>query len=191
LKIIKENHYNISNDLVSDISLFIDDMRLLFNIINEYHIYSNSIDSNLDQDKLLSMIVYKNMHPIDFINLSNNKGSLYETLSKKQFYIQEQSKKVDLKIDTINEKIKEVEDAKLSDIKELRTIYLSKIVENIIQTNPSHPFFKFWIDNRIVNLTQATEEENFNAIIDSTRLQYTYNHNQQYRQNFNLNFNSI
>ena len=191
LKIIKENHYKISNDLISDISLFIDDMRLLFNIMNEYHIYSNSLNSNLNQDKLLSMIVYKNMHPIDFTNLSNNKGSLYETLSKKQFYIQEQSKKVDLKIDTINEKIKEVEDAKLSDIKELRTIYLSKIVENIIQTNPSHPFFKFWIDNRIVNLTQATEEENFNAIIDSTRLQYTYNHNQQYRQNFNLNFNSI
>lgn len=191
LKIIKENHYKISNDLISDISLFIDDMRLLFNIMNEYHIYSNSLNSNLNQDKLLSMIVYKNMHPIDFTNLSNNKGSLYETLSKKQFYIQEQSKKVDLKINTINEKIKEIEDAKLSDVKELRTIYLSKIVENILQTNPSHPFFKFWIDNRIINLTQATEDENFNAIINSTRLQYTYNHNQQYRQNFNLNFKSI
>ncbi|WP_107040384.1 YobI family P-loop NTPase [Brumimicrobium mesophilum] len=191
LKIIKENHYKISNDLISDISLFIDDMRLLFNIMNEYHIYSNSLNSNLNQDKLLSMIVYKNMHPIDFTNLSNNKGSIYETLSKKQFYIQEQSKKVDLKIETINEKIKEVEDAKFSDIKELRTIYLSKIVETIMQTNPSHPFFKFLIDNRIVNLTQATEEENFNAIINSTRLQYTYNHNQQYKQNFNLNFNSI
>lgn len=190
-KIIKENHYKISNDLVSDISLFIDDMRLLFNIMNEYHIYSNSLNSNLNQDKLLSMIVYKNMHPIDFTDLSNNKGSLYQTLSKKQFYIQEQSKKVDLKIDTINEKIKEIEDAKLSDIKELRTIYLSKIVENILQTNPSHPFFKFWIDNRIINLTQATEDENFNAIINSTRLQYTYNHNQQYKQNFNLNFKSI
>lgn len=190
LKIIKENHYNISNDLVSDISLFIDDMRLLFNIMNEYHIYSNSLDSNLDQDKLLSMIVYKNMHPIDFINLSNNKGSLYETLSKKQFYIQEQNKKVDLKIDIINEKITKIADTKLSDIKELRIIYLSRIVENIIQTNPSYPFFKFWIDNRIVNLTQATEEENFNAIINSTSLQYTYN-NQEYRQNFNLNFKSI
>ena len=38
LKIIKENHYKVSNDLISDISLFIDDMRLLFNIMNEYHI---------------------------------------------------------------------------------------------------------------------------------------------------------
>ena len=191
LKIIKENRYKISNDLISDISLFIDDMRLLFNIMNEYHIYSNSLNPNLNQDKLLSMIVYKNMHPIDFTDLSNNIGSLYETLSKKQFYIQEQSKKINLKIETINEKIKEVENAKLTDIKELRTIYLSKIVENILETNPSYPFFKFWINNRIVNLTQATEEENFYTIINSTTLQYTYNQNQQYRQNFNLNFNSI
>jgi hypothetical protein len=191
LKIIKENQYKISNDLVSNISLFIDDMRLLFNIMNEYHIYSNSLNTNLNQDKLLSMIVYKNMHPIDFTDLSNNKGSLYSTLTKKQLYIQEQNKVIDSKISKLKENITKIEDSKLRDIKELRRIYLSKIIEKIILTNPSHPFYYFWANNSNLTLSQATEDENFNAILNSTRLQYAYNNNQGYRQNYNLNFESL
>jgi hypothetical protein len=187
LQIIKDNKYKISNDLVSNISLFIDDMRLLFNIMNEYHIYSKILNSSLNQDKLLSMIVYKNMHPVDFTDLSNNKGSLYETLSKKQFYIQEKSKKIDLKISTIKEKIKKIENAKLSDIKELRTIYLYKIVEYILDNQPSYPFFNFWINYQSITLAKATEEENFNHIINvGSELKYDSSQGVRYVYGFNF-----
>lgn len=191
LKIIKENHYKISNDLVSDISLFIDDMRLLFNIMNEYHIYSNSLNSNLNQDKLLSMIVYKNMHPIDFTDLSNNKGSLYETLSKKHAFIEEKNKEIDVKISEIKINIENYENSVLNNISELRIVYIYKIIEKIKQTTPSHPFLNFWIDNKVVNLPRALESENFDSIINSNPLQYLYNTNQSYRQNYALNFSNI
>jgi hypothetical protein len=39
LKIIKSNNYEISDELTENLSLFIGDMRLLYNIMNEYHIY--------------------------------------------------------------------------------------------------------------------------------------------------------
>jgi hypothetical protein len=191
LKIIKTNNYKISNDLVSNISLFISDMRLLFNIMNEYHIYSNSLDKNLKQDKLLSMIVYKNMHPIDFTNLSNNKGILYETLSRKRFYIIEQNKEIDIKISNLKENVKKIEDHKLLDIKELRTIYLSKIIEKILLSNNRLPFYKFKTTKGSLTLSQAKEEENFNLIINTTPLEFMYNNSQGYVHNYNLDFESI
>ena len=69
LKIVENNDYKISDDLLENLALFIDDMRLLYNIMNEYHLYSKNLDENLDQDKLLSMMVYKNIHPDDFTKL--------------------------------------------------------------------------------------------------------------------------
>lgn len=191
LGIIKENKYKISNDLVSNISLFIDDMRLLFNIMNEYHIYSNSLSNNLNQDKLLSMIVYKNMHPIDFTKLSNNEGSLYETLAKRQLYVKEKLKENDKKISDLKEKITKYENSELNNITELRIIYLNKIIEKIRQLNVNQPFFNFFTNNKVLDVTQATEDENFNAIINSKNIQYTYNQNQGYRQNFILDFIKI
>ncbi len=56
-KIVKNNAYDISDELLDNISLFIDDMRLLNNIMNEYHLYSKSLDENLSQDELLSKVV--------------------------------------------------------------------------------------------------------------------------------------
>lgn len=59
----------ISTDLIDDLSLFIDDMRLLNNVLNEYKIYQSKLSNKLSQDKLLAMIVYKNIHPGDFVDI--------------------------------------------------------------------------------------------------------------------------
>ena len=53
-----------SNEFLQGLSLYIDDMRLLKNIYNEYVIYHNRIQSTeLNYDKILAMIVYKNIFP--------------------------------------------------------------------------------------------------------------------------------
>jgi hypothetical protein len=65
------NGQNIENDLLSSISLFIDDRRLLNNTVNEFLIYKSVINSTLNTNKLLAIIVYKNLFPSNFEMLLN------------------------------------------------------------------------------------------------------------------------
>ncbi|MCD4729186.1 MAG: hypothetical protein K8R74_01200, partial [Bacteroidales bacterium] len=189
LKIIKENEYTISNDLIDDISLFIDDMRLLYNIMNEYHLYSKNLNNNLDQDKLLSMIVYKNIFPNDFTELSNNKGFLYETISNKHEYIGKEIDKIDNEIFQIKEEIKKIEIIKINNIKELRTIYLVKIIEKI--NISGHAFRGFWIDGHECNIQNALDDNIFQHITENSIVEYVFHTNIGQRSRHSYNFQEI
>jgi len=55
---------DISDDDLAEMAFFIQDMRILKNIANEYAQYSNLLckqNSHLDRAKLLAMIVYKKL----------------------------------------------------------------------------------------------------------------------------------
>jgi hypothetical protein len=189
LEIVKKNNYKISNDLIDDISLFIDDMRLLYNIMNEYYIYSKNLDSKLDQEKLLSMVVYKNIYPNDFTKLSENKGNLFQTISNKSAYIKEKIDIINQQIDELKKQIIEAEKSKISDVKELRIIYINKIVEQIVTTQ-NHPFKQFWINNNAYNINSVTEDNIF-SLLFSGKIEYLYDNYSSYRQNFIFKFETI
>lgn len=73
----------ISPKLLREISYFVDDMRLLKNIVNEFFIYNNLINiTNLNTTKLLAIVVYKNLVPSDYYKLQYNDGILYKTVKK-------------------------------------------------------------------------------------------------------------
>lgn len=72
-----------------DVSLYIDEMRLLQNIYNEYMIYSEKISGiGLDANKLLAMIIYKNIFPKDFNDLQSRQGYVYRVFEYKEEYIE-------------------------------------------------------------------------------------------------------
>lgn len=57
------------------LSLYIDDMRLLKNIYNEFLIYYNRLNTiELDYNKMLAIVAYKNLFPRDFSDLQLNRG---------------------------------------------------------------------------------------------------------------------
>ena len=59
-------------NFLSDISLYIDEYRILKNICNEYLIYDSKLNViDLDPNKLFAMIVYKNIFPKRFFNVTN------------------------------------------------------------------------------------------------------------------------
>ncbi len=61
--------------------LYIDDMRLLKNIINEFYIYKTKLEKlDLNKNKLLAIITYKNIFPEDFNSLQFNGGYVYNVL---------------------------------------------------------------------------------------------------------------
>lgn len=69
---------------LDNITLYIDDMRLLNSVINEFNIYSQQINVKYDVKMLFSIILYKNLFPEDFSKLQNNDGILYEILNNKE-----------------------------------------------------------------------------------------------------------
>jgi len=167
LRKIKNNKYKISDDLIEDISLFIDDMRLLHNIINEFHLYHIKLSDKLIQDKLLSIIIYKNIYPNDFVELANNKGNLYNTICKKHEYITNKIKEIKTNITVIKDNIKELESIKINDIKELRAIYISKYIENLKSIT------SFKINNIDYNFGEVVSDELFDYFVNNN-IEYNY-----------------
>lgn len=75
--------------ITAKISLYIDDMRLLKNIVNEYLVYENIIsfqDLRLDANKLLALIVLKNIFPREFDSLQEDSGYIYKIFKNAQTY---------------------------------------------------------------------------------------------------------
>ena len=117
------------NDL-SEIAFFIQDMRILKNIANEFAQYYKLLskkNEHLDKIKLLAMIVYKNYHPQDFALLHRRQGKVYQCLSKKADFIKLALKEVEKKkAELADLKRRKEENAHLQEI-ELRTLLLEKL----------------------------------------------------------------
>ena len=77
--VITDNNNNSFETFLYQISLFIDDLRVLKNIVNEFKIYKEIHKNNfkIDNKQLLSLIVYKTLNTSDFNDLVKSKGELY------------------------------------------------------------------------------------------------------------------
>lgn len=82
------------------ISLYVDDMRLLKNICNEFLIYYNRLNTTeLDYNKMFALITYKNLFPRDFGDLQLNKGFVYALFDNKPNFISRACDELKSKID--------------------------------------------------------------------------------------------
>lgn len=77
------------NNVIFNISLYINDMRLLKNIVNEYLVYEKIIPIkalHLSSDKLFSLIALKNIFPSEFDLLLEGRGYINEIFSRTNMY---------------------------------------------------------------------------------------------------------
>lgn len=108
---------------IRKISLYIDDFRVLKNIYNEYAIYYEKLkDMDLDCNKMLAMIVYKNIFPKDFSLLQLGRGYIYEVLSGKEKMIVKCKDANNNKINEYNVKIENINNEKLQSLVEFDLI---------------------------------------------------------------------
>lgn len=187
-KMLAESSIKIDDDLVEDLSLFIDDMRLLYNIMNEFYIYSKKVSSQLDMNKLLAIIVYKNLFPKDFTELGENKGELFNTIRSKSSYIQEAISEIDAQIRDLKERIEISEENRKLNIIELRILYNCKIAEKI-----GSKFSAFKVNDTSYTISAFTSNELFN-IIKSGKVEYfyeNYSYSNGSRDVFNFNFHEL
>ena len=121
----------LNDGFLQSLSLYIDDMRLLKNICNEYIIYLSKINTTeLNKNKMLAMITYKNLFPRDFSELQFGRGFVHEVLSGKNELIESltaecESKKQELQ-KTLSTMRKEVSQS-IEELHILRQHYRDKL----------------------------------------------------------------
>ncbi|MDK8192220.1 hypothetical protein QP794_19195 [Paenibacillus sp. UMB7766-LJ446] len=109
---------------LKSISLYIDDLRLLKNLYNEYLIYHGRIQSTeLDPNRLLAIITYKNLFPYDFSELQLNKGFVYSIMQKKSTLINEKRIELEQRINELTLLLEASDNEHIENIDELESIY--------------------------------------------------------------------
>lgn len=109
-KRFNNNNIKIENEFISDITIFITDKRLLTNTFNEFLLYKDKLKhlKEYEYKYLFSIVLYKNIYPIDFLKLTNQEGFLYEIINNKKIYIQRELEKINTKIKEIENKIEDL-----------------------------------------------------------------------------------
>jgi ABC-type dipeptide/oligopeptide/nickel transport system ATPase subunit len=177
----------LSEEFTSDIVTFIDDidMRLLINIFQEYQIYRIVLSKELKQDNLFAILVYKNIYPDDYSQLGKRQGNLYDFFNKKPEYIKNILNEFKEKITKIENQISILENEIEKPIKELRAVYINMLASKI------QNFHSFHVNHKEINLIDALEDDNFNAIKNSQNIQYNKFEIQSYGLSHNVRSSNI
>lgn len=116
-----------NESFLQGLSLYIDDMRLLKNIYNEFVIYYNRLNiTELDCNKMLAMMAYKNLFPRDFADLQLNQGFVYTLFDSKNSFIAGETKRLNEQIAEKRHKIDMAKNEHFKTVEELNTFFDTK-----------------------------------------------------------------
>lgn len=119
----------VRSSFITDISAFVNDMRVLTNVVNEFDLYRNLLDPKLNKEKLLAMILYKNLYPTDFSLLHQNKGVVYETFMSADKLRDDIEKDDRARLEDIDKEIQAINEECLKSIEELRAVIIGKLMK--------------------------------------------------------------
>jgi len=112
-------------NFLQGLSLYVDDMRVLKNIYNEFVVYQNLIQATeLNNTKLLAIIAYKNIFPRDFSDLQLGMGFVHTLFENKAELIKHEIQIIDLHIQKIKEDISLTNNELLESIEDLDAAFL-------------------------------------------------------------------
>ncbi|WP_018932298.1 hypothetical protein [Gracilibacillus lacisalsi] len=154
------------------LSLYIDDMRLLKNIYNEYLIYYERIQSTeLNSNKLLAIISFKNIFPRDFSELQLGRGFVHTLFINKTNFILDEIKTIDKKIQEKEMQIEKAENELCTHIDELDALYFP--LNPILSVNRKR---ENQFPNRLSFIKAMKENpNNVEHIVNSRWVQFDFN----------------
>jgi hypothetical protein len=126
----KESKIVIEENFLNEITLFIDDLRHLKNIFNEFLIYKQKLGSlDIDSTKLFAIITYKNFCPEDFEKLHKNEGLVYDVINnKKTDFIQQIITSKNERITILEEEISLLENSIVKNERELKMLFTNLFI---------------------------------------------------------------
>lgn len=178
-KALAERGYNCKDEKIKDndlseIAFFIQDMRILNNIANEYKQYRENLCSESDRfdyTKLLAMIVYKNYEPNDFALLHKCQGAVYNCIASRNIFIKKALEDIEKKELALNESKKLYENNRHIQENELRYIFLHKLGDYY-----GEPIGHIAVENGWHTLKEVSENPNlFKSLSQSSYISFSGN----------------
>ena len=157
-------------NFLDNISIYINDMRILSNICNEFYTYKDNLLESIELQKLFAIIVYKNLLPTEFAKLQDNEGSIYNIFLNKDDIVKNITKK--LNEDIKEEKIKKVniEKETIQSIQELKKYIIGEVAIKVGIYQD-----QFSIGNTDYTISQIMDETfDIDIFNDSTIKRYNY-----------------
>lgn len=117
----------LNDRFLKGLALYIDDIRVLKNIYNEFVIYYERLKKiDLDPNRMLALVTYKNLFPRDFADLQLNKGFVHAIFSNKEKFCCKENERINNEIQELEERIKNSEDELAVSLEELDDIRAAK-----------------------------------------------------------------
>lgn len=111
---------------LQDVSLYLSDMRLITNVVNEYIVYHGWLSSSglaTQSDRQLAMVIYKNLYPGDFDLLHHGRGYVFAVLENKRILLEIRCKEIDEAITELQQQLTLFERESLKSIDELNALF--------------------------------------------------------------------
>lgn len=151
IELLKEVENAPDRSLLADISLYVDDMRLLKNIVNEYIVYSKIIPLgkiDLESNKLFALITLKNIFPNEFDLLQEDKGFIRTIFDELEYNKKKVVSNLKQKLEKIDENIKFINSRIANDKFEAMALMISTDVRPYNnQSKTMSQFLKDWSQN--------------------------------------------
>ncbi len=174
---------------LQDISLYLDDLRMIHNVFNELSVYYGRLKSDsLNVTKLLAMMVYKNAYPDDFEKLHYGNGALVNVCHKKRTVLAEIKASTQRKIAEFRSSLADAEQEIARNEQDLVNSYIGHIV-----SHADGPCAGIRLQSgQVITLNQLKSIDQFKHLFDQDNLMLLIqNRNGQTIQQLNKSFKQL
>lgn len=167
----------LDRQFLREVSRYLNDLRLIQNIFNEYAIYVANLETDgdnlLDANKLLAILIYKNVYPRDFEQLHRGAGTLAGILNQQDKLIESGESTYRAEITEIEKQLDIAERQTPSNLRELRQIYAMALIEKL----PTNAISVSHNQQAWIELFQLVSNDEFEQLIGASRIYYRYSNN--------------
>ncbi|MEK2041959.1 ATP-binding protein [Vibrio parahaemolyticus] len=162
----------LDRQFLREVSRYLNDLRLIQNIFNEYTIYVANLETDgvnlLDTNKLLAVLIYKNVYPRDFELLHRGLGALAKILDLQDELIRDGEAAYRSEIVQLEKLIEEGERQVPADLRELRNIYAMALLEKIPVNTSIISLDQY--NQQWINVLKLASHEMFEQLIEATNV---------------------
>lgn len=143
IQIFEDYHHldELGKDFINDFSPFIKDMRIIYNICNQYEVY-RKIQKGLNYQNIMAMTVYKNLYPKEFDKIYSGEGTICEifNLENKEAWQEEREKEIENSLHAIQDKIEKARDEFRKDEQSLHLTMIAAFIKLVSRNDNCKPY---------------------------------------------------
>lgn len=132
--VFASSKYDISSRFITLISPFIEDMRVLTSICNEFVIYKNTLGDrqslSLKDELMFSMMVFKNLFPKDFSDLEAERGIVKKAFKAKKNFVDSKMLALEKDIEEKQLILDKVHSDVLQNLSEVKVAFINFLIGN-------------------------------------------------------------